>query len=293
MKANIKSVKKEDIHKVRYFTSVITIEHGKVIKISNPAISHCPLAGFLYKGLKRSESFPISRLKSELKKVIEEKITQFGFCTKDRVFWDDGVSVPYGASEIIAHGLINKAIDSSVIVCDGAGTVAVSIPQVVQGIGARMHSILRTSAIPGVIERLHQYGCRTINNGGVIDQKRGVIEAAKEGYKNIAVTVNAYQGESLKNIRALEKQYGISLIILAICTTGVSGERINEIGKYADLVWACRSKEVRNILCVKAIEILSNASPVYILTQKGKVFVSGYSPNIFSMRKKAEGSAVS
>jgi len=283
----------KDIHLVRYFSSLVTISNGKVIKISKPTITHCPLAGFLYKGLKRSESFSTSRLKSELKKVIEEKITQFGFCTKDRVLWDDGVSVPYGASEIIAYGLINKVIDSSVIVCDGAGTVAVSIPQVVQGIGGRMHSVLRTSAIPEVIERLHKYGCRTINNGGVIDQKRGVIEAAKQGYKNIAVTVNAYQGESLKSIRALEKQCGISLIILAICTTGIGVARINEIGKYADLAWACRSKEVRNILCIKAVDILSDASPVYVLTQKGKMFVSGYSPNIFSMRKKIERNAVS
>jgi len=282
-----------DIHIVRYFSSLVTISNGTVIKITKPTITHCPLAGFLYKGLKKSESFSTSRLRSELKKVIEEKIMQFGFCTKDRVLWDDGVSVPYGASEIIAYGLISKVIDSSVIVCDGAGTVVVSIPQVVQGIGARMHSVLRTSVIPEVIERLNQYDCRTINNGGVIDQKRGVIEAAKEGYKNIAVTVNAYQGESLKSIRALEKQCGISLSILAICTTGIGGERINEIEKYADLVWACRSKEVRNILCIKAVDILSDASPVYVLTQKGKMFVSGYSPNIFSMRKKIERNAVS
>jgi len=283
----------KDIHIVRYFSSLITISNGKVIKITKPTISHCPLAGFFYKGLKRSGDLPLPRLKGEIKKVIEDKIEQFGFCSKKRLLWDDGESVPYGASEIIAHGLRNKIIDSSVIVCDGAGTVAVSIPQVVQGIGARMHSVLRTSAIPEVIERLHQYGCCTINNGGVIDQKRGVIEAAKEGCKNIAVTINAYQGESLKSIRALGKQYGISLIILVICTTGINRERINEIEKYADLVWACRSREVRNILCIKAIEILSNASPVYILTQKGKMFVSGYSPNIFKMRKKAKRSALS
>ncbi|MDD5679645.1 MAG: DUF2099 family protein [Candidatus Omnitrophica bacterium] len=282
----------KDIHLVRYFSSLVTISNGKVIKITKPTIAHCPLAGFLYKGLKRSGDLPLSRLKDEIRKVIEGKIDQFGFCSKGRVLWDDGESIPYGASEIIAYGLMNKVIDSSVIVCDGAGTVAVSIPQVVQGIGARMHSVLRTSAIPEVIERLHQYGCRTINNSGVIDQKRGVIEAAKEGHKNIAVTVNAYQGEGLKSIRALEKQCGISLIILAICTTGISAERINEIEKYSDLVWACRSKEVRNILCIKAAEILSDASPVYIITQKGKMLVSGYSPNIFRLRKKTEKSAV-
>jgi putative methanogenesis marker protein 8 len=286
------SKRRKDLHIVRYFSSLITISDGKVTKVTKPTISHCPLAGFFYKGLKRSGDLPLPRLKDEIKKVIEGKIEQFGFCSKKRLLWDNGESVPYGASEIIAHGLKNKIIDSSVIVCDGAGTVVVSIPRVVQGIGARMHSVLRTSVIPEVIDRLHQYGCHTINNSGAIDQKRGVIEAAKEGYRNIAVTVNAYQGESLNSIRALEKQYGVSLIILAICTTGISGDRISEIEKYADLVWACRSREVRNVLCVKAIEILSNAAPVYVLTQKGKIFIASYSPNIFRMRKKTERRAV-
>lgn len=278
----------KDVHLVRYFSSLITISNGKVIKVTKPTISHCPLAGFLYKGLKRSRDLPLSRLKDEIREVVEGKIDKFGFCSKNRVLWDEEVSVPYGASEIIAYGLNKKIIDSSVIVCDGAGTVVASLPQVVQGIGARMHSVLRTSAIPEVIDRLRRFGCHVIKSDGVIDQKEGVIEAAKEGYKNIAVTVNAYQGENLKSIRALEKKLGISVIILAICTTGIKRERINEIERYADLVWACRSKEVRNILCVKAIEILSDASPVYILTQKGKGLVSGYSPNIFRIRKKVE-----
>ena len=277
-----------DIHKIRYFSSVITISNGRVTKVTKPTISHCPLAGFLYKGLKRSGDLPLSRIKDDIKKVIEGKIEWFGFCSKDRVLWNDEVSVPYGASEIVAYGLKNKAIDSSVIVCDGAGTVVASIPQVVQGIGARMHSVIRTSAIPEVVNRLRRFGCNVINDDGSIDQKKGVIEAAKEGHKNIAVTVSAYSGESLKSIRGLEKQLGISVTILVVCTTGIDIERINEIGKYADLVWACRSKEVRNVLCIKAIEILSDASPVYVITEKGKRLVHGYSPNIFKMRKKIE-----
>lgn len=277
----------KDLHIVRYFSSLVTISNGKVIKMTKPTITHCPLAGFFYRGLKGSGALPLSRLKYEIRKVIEGKIEQFGFCSKGRVLWDDGESVPYGASEIIAHGLINKIIDSSVMVCDGAGTVAVSIPQVVQGLGARMHSVLRTSAIPEVIKRLRQYGCCVINDDGAIDQKKGVVEAAKEGYKNIAVTVNAYQGESLKSIRDIEKQYGISLVILAICTTGISAERINEIEKYADLVWACHSRDIKDRLSKKVIKTLSGVLPVYVLTEKGKGLILDYSPNIFSIRKEA------
>lgn len=275
----------KDIHIIRYFSSLVTISGGRVIKVTAPTIAHCPLAGFLYKGLKRSGTLPLSRLKDEIGKVIEGKIGRFGFCSKSRVLWDEEASVPYGASEIMAYGLKRRTIDSSVIVCDGAGTVAVSIPQVVQGIGARMHSVLRTSAIPEVVDRLRRFGCHVLHGDGTIDQREGVIEAAKEGRKNIAVTVNAYRGEGLKGIRALERKLGISVVILAICTTGIRRGRINEIGEYADLAWACRSKEARNILCVKAIEILSDTSPVYVFTEKGRALVSGYSPSIFGMRK--------
>ncbi len=278
----------KDVHLVRYFSSLVTISDGRVVRVTTPTISHCPLAGFLYKGLKRSSDMPLSSLKEEIGKVVEGKIERFGFCSKKRVLWDEEVSVPYGASEIMAYGLRNNAIDSSVIVCDGAGTVVVPIPQVVQGIGARMHSVLRTSAIPEVVNKLRLFGCHVIHNDASIDQRDGVAEAAKKGYKNIAVTINAYKGESLKSVRELERRLGVSVTILVICTTDIGSERINEIGKYADMVWACRSREVRNILCVKAIEILSDASPVYILTRKGKALVRGYSPNIFRMRKKAE-----
>ena len=283
----------KDIHLVRYFSSLVTISNGKVIKITKPTITHCPLAGFFYKGLKRSGDLSPLRLKGEIKKVIEGKIDQFGFCSKSRILWDDRESVPYGTSEIIAHGLRNKIIDSSVIVCDGAGTVVAPVSQVVQGIGARMHSVLRTSAIPEVIKRLRQYGCHAIDDNGSIEQERGVIEAAREGYKKIAVTINGFQAESLKRIRALEGQYEISVIIMVICTTGVKKERVKEIEKYADMVWACHSKDIKNKLCRKAIKALSGISPVYVLTEKGVKLISGYLPNIFRIRKETKRSSVS
>jgi putative methanogenesis marker protein 8 len=277
----------KDIHVVRYFSSLITIYGGKVIKITKPSITHCPLAGFLYSGLKRSDVLPPVRLKLEIRRVIEGKIAQFGFCSKRRVLWDDGTSVPYGASEILAHGLKNDIIDSAVIVCDGAGTVLAPIPQVVQGVGARMHSIIRTSAIPDVIAGLKKYGCRAVRDDGAVDQEKGVVEAAKEGYKRVAVTINAYKGENLKDVRALEKKHKISVAILVVCTTGIKQGRINEIEKYADLVWACHSKGIKDRLNKKAIKILSGVSPVYVLTEKGAELVSGYLPNIFGVRKEA------
>lgn len=286
MHAHSMAAIKEDIHIVRYFTSLITVANGKVKNVTAPTISTCPMAGALYSGLKNSKGFSKSQLKAAIKGTIENKIARFGFFTKNRVIEHNGVAIPYGASEIIAHGLKNKAIDCAVMVCDGAGTVITESPELAQGIGARMNTVLKTSAMPGVIKRLRQYGCYVADSNGAIDQKRGIIKAAKIGYKKIAVTISAYRGEGLKNIRDLERQHGTSIIILVICTTGINMTRIKEIEKYADIVWACHSEEVKNRLDKLAIKKLSNVSPVYILTRKGVKLVSGYAPNIYKIRKE-------
>lgn len=282
-----------DTHIVRYFSSLITISNGKVIKVTKPTISYCPLSAFLYGDIKKSNRLSMVRLKDEIKKVIEDKITRFGFCTKDRMLWKDEAVIPYGASEILAHGLKSKAIDSVVTVCDGAGTVITAIPQVVQGIGARMHIMLKTSYIPEVAIKLRRYGCYVLDEKGLINQTAGVVEAAKKGYKKIAVTVSAFGEESLENIRALEGRYSISLAILVVCTIGIKEGRLAEIEKYADIAWACQSEDIGSRLGKKALETLSSVSPVYILTENGKRLVSGYLPNIFGMRKEIERTAVS
>jgi putative methanogenesis marker protein 8 len=186
-----------------------------------------------------------------------------------------------------------KALDSVVTVCDGAGTVITAIPQVVQGIGARMHTMLKTSHIPEVAIKLRRYGCHVLDEKGLINQTAGVVEAAKKGYKKVAVTVNAFGEESLENARALEGRFGISLAILAVCTTGIKEGRLREIEKYADIVWSCNSNDIRDRLSKKALEVISNVSPVYVLTENGKRLISGYSPNIFGMRKEVERSVVS
>lgn len=282
----------KDIHIVRYFSSSITISNGKVVKVTKPVISHCPLAGFLYKGIKGSGDLPAGRIEDEIKKVIEGKIKRFGFCTKDRMVWTEGRSMPYGASELVAYGLKNKTIDCAVTVCDGVGTVITDTHQIVQGIGARMHTMLETSFIPEVAVKLRRYGCQILEKRGAIDQRAGVVDAAAKGFKRIAVTVNAFGEERLENIRAVEKECGISVIILIVCMTGVKEARLDEIEKYADIAWACHSEDARSRLSKKAIKTLSGISPVYVLTKKGSMFVSGYSPNIFGIRKEIEGGAV-
>lgn len=276
----------EDLHVVRYFSSLITVSDGKVIKVTKPAVSGCRMARFLYRGLKNSTTLSEKRLKEEIAKVVEDKINRFGFCTKNRTVWQEERSIPFGASEILSHGLKNRSIDCAVTVCDGVGTVITNVPQIIQGIGARMNTVIKTSFIPEVAVKLRRYRCEILEERGLIDQRGGIIAAKVRGYKDIAVTACAFGNDSFKNIREAEKDYGVSVTILAVCTTGIKNGRLEEIEKYADLVWSCNSSDVRDRLSREAIKTLSGASAVYILTKKGSRLVSGYEPNAFNIRKE-------
>lgn len=278
----IKIVK--DIHIVRYFSSLITVSGGKVIKMTDPSVSGCRMSRFLYEGLKNNPALTKEQLKEEIAKVIEDKINRFGFCTKNRIVWQEKSSIPYGASEIISYGLKNRSIDCAVTVCDGVGTVVTNVPQVVQGIGARMHTVLKTSFIPEVALKLCRYGCRMLKEKGSINQTEGVAVAAQTGHKDIAVTVCASGEEGLKKIRDAEKERALSVTILAVCTTGIKNKRVAEIEEYADIVWECNSPDIKKRLSRKAIKKLSGASAVYILTKKGEKLIAGYSPSVFRIR---------
>lgn len=257
--------------------------------IAAPTILSCPLASALYKNFKAPGPLSKKDLRSAIKAVIEDKISRFGFFTEERNLTYDGAAIPYGASEIIAHGLKNKAIDSAVMVCDGAGTVVVTDPGTAQGIGARMHSILKTSPIPAVIKKLRRLGCEVVYADGRIGQAAGVTEAVKKGCKEIAVTVNAYNGEALKDIREVARRHNVSVTILMVCATGVNEERVKEMQRYADLIWACHSDRVRARFDKTAMARLSKIAPVYVLTERGMKLVSGYSANIYGIRKEVRG----
>jgi len=154
--------------------------------------------------------------------------------------------------------------------------VIVEKPEVVQGIGARMNGLFITSPIGRVRERLKSAGCEILFSDASIDQVKGVERAAKLGYKNIGVTINALMDEKFKELKRIEEKYNISVTVLTICTTGVTEEKIQEIEKHSDLVWSCASEGVREMTGKEAIMQLSRKIPVFVLTQKGLDIVGGY-----------------
>jgi len=269
-------VNKRDIHVLKYFSSFVSVSCGKVIRVTRPSLTFCPLAEHLYKDFRGIRGNDKKAIKNAIKNAIESKIKDYGFFTNERKLSCGDVSIPYGASEMLMFALRKGAIDAAVVVCEGAGTVITDMPEVVQGIGGRMNSLLLTSPIRGIIEKLKQAGCRVIFENALIDQSRGVYEAVKAGYKTIAVTVSGDSAEDLKALCSLKKEKGLKIISLAVCTTGVDKDKIAMIRDYADLVWSCAFFDAREMIGPSAIMQLSMQIPVFVLTKNGVNFISAY-----------------
>jgi len=270
------SINKRDIHVLKYFSSFVSVSHGQVINVTEPSLMFCPLAQHLYKDFSNIRGNDKEAIKNAIKSAIESKIKDYGFFTDDRKLSCSDVSIPYGASEMLMFALKKGAIDAAVVVCEGAGTVITDVPEVVQGIGARMNSLLLTSPIKGTIEKLKTAGCRVVSENALIDQSQGVKEAIKAGYTTIAVTVSGHSTEDLKTLRLLEKENNVRIISLAVCTTGITKDKITMIRDYADLVWSCASFDMRQMIGPLAIIQLSKQIPVFVLTKSGVDFVSAY-----------------
>ncbi len=267
---------KRDIHIIKYYSAVVTISNGQVIKVTDPTLMFCPLAKHLYKDFKNIKNNDQEAIKQAIKGAIASKIRDYGLFTEQRQFNFPAVSIPYGASEMLRYALKKKAIDAAVVVCDGAGTVITSRPALVQGIGARMNSLLLTTPIPGIIKKLKTAGGQVIFKDAQIDQYQGVKKAIAAGYKTIAVTISGDAVEELKELCLLEKRNQVKIVSLVLCTTGITNDKIAMIRDYADLVWSCASLDIRRLIGPVAMIQLSQLIPVFVLTSQGVNFVSAY-----------------
>ena len=48
-------IAERDIHILRYFSAFISVSEGKVINVTDPQLTFCPLAGHLYKDFKKTQ----------------------------------------------------------------------------------------------------------------------------------------------------------------------------------------------------------------------------------------------
>ena len=240
----------------------VVVKDGRVVEVGEPEIDWCPLFAKL-RGVQN-----ITR--EDVKKSIESRIRDVGMFTPGRKLLELDTYVAFGASEIMMSCLRRGFLDTTVTACDGAGTVIASNPALVQGIGGRMSGLIETEPIGGIIDGIQKLGGTVLDpSTAAIDPVRGARKAAELGYRKIAVTV-AF-AETAKELRKLETELGLDLIIIAVHVTGVSKEEAEGILENSDIVISCASRYIREL--AKPLVQVAAAIPLFALTQKGKELV--------------------
>ena len=236
----------------------VVVKDGKVVETGEPVADWCPVF---------SKVAGVSKLtREEAKKNMEYRIRELGMFTPERRF-DYGVFVNFGASEIMMTALRRGLIDCTVTVCDGAGTVITSNPELVQGMGALMSGLIETEPIPEIIRGIESRGGVVIDKeNAAIDQVNGLRAACGLGFKNIAASV--VSPREAGELRKIEKEYGIGLILIGAHLTGIHDGEAGGLINKMDIITGCASRVVRRM--VKPVLQAGTSVPMFALTQKGK-----------------------
>jgi putative methanogenesis marker protein 8 len=236
----------------------IVIRNGQVVEVGNAMIRDCPLA--------KRFAYPIPDIQKEsVKANIEHRIKAFGMCTPGREVLDTREFVGFGASELLSFGLHKGLLDAVVLACDGAGTVVVTKPAMVQGIGGRMSGLVSTTPYPKVMDRIERDGGFVLDRDHAsIDQIAGVALALTRGFRKVAVTVaTPYTAETIRRIHPRTLIFGVHV-------TGLSKPEAEMLVAASDLVTACASRTIREAVGKNALVQAGIAIPVFAMTMAGK-----------------------
>ena len=253
----------------------VVIKDGKVVEVGEPKIKYCPLF-HKYRGIE--EITP-----ETIQKNMQFRIDDFGMCTANRkLLMKDFLS--FGISETISTLLEEKIIDCAVIVCEGAGTVIIEDPELVQGIGGRISGIEFTTPIP---EILNIIGLEKILNSRntLIDQVAGVVKAIDNGYKNIAVTITS--AEDAIQLREVENTHeDVKIYIFAVHTSGITREQAELLFDQADIITSCASKHLRDVASEGKYFSVGSSIPIYATTKDGEKFMKLRIKKIGGLKEK-------
>ena len=219
----------ETLGKVR-----VVIENGEITEVGSSEMKYCPMFHAMHKVDELNEEF--------IRKNIDFRIRDFGMCTSERIVeMDDAVTV--GISEILKTNMEYGNIDCVVGACDGAGTVLMTNPRVVQGVGGRVSGLVSTTPIPEVIKKLEDRNSIVLNpETAELNQLEGLKLALDEGYKNIAVTI--LPSPMVREIRKYPVDDDVNIYIFVAHTTGAEMDEVKMLFDNADIVTACASKAI-------------------------------------------------
>ena len=239
----------------------VVIKNGKVTEVGEPLIGYCPIFD-KHRGIKQIN-------KQVIADNIQFRITDFGMCTKDRVLeMKDFLS--FGISEIMTTALREKKMDAAVIVCEGCGTVILTKPEMVQGIGGRVSGLVSTTPIPELIEKIDAKFVLDPKTAK-IDMAAGVRKAIDMGFKSIGVSI--ISGKDAKAFREMEKQYGVTIYTFIVHTTGLSKQDAKDAFQYADVITGCASKYIREQGMESGALRVGDSIPVYGVTARGQKLI--------------------
>ena len=238
----------------------VVIENGEIVEVGSSNMKYCPMFHAMHGVEELNEDF--------IRKNIDFRIKDFGMCTPNRVIeMDDAITV--GISEILKTNIELGNIDCVVGACDGAGTVLMTNPRVVQGVGARVSGLISTTPIPEVIQKLEDKDSIVLNpETAELNQLKGLKLALEKGYKNIALTI--IPSEMISEIRNYPHDSDVNVYIFVAHTTAVNKECVENMFNNADIITACASKEISEYTDEHKPYYYGNKVPIFCGSSKGR-----------------------
>jgi putative methanogenesis marker protein 8 len=240
----------------------VSVKDGKIEVLTDPLIGCCPLRRDLY-GIEKESRETVER-------VLQSHMQELGMYGPERVLELQEKPVSFGASEILMDAMNEGLVDCAVVVCEGAGTVVATRPDVLQAVGAHMTGLIETEPIAEIQEGLVKRDCLLLDRNATVDQVQGYQKAADAGFQRIAVTIAGANAGEAAALREMGAKLGASPFLLAVHTTGISETQAAILAGACDLVWSCASKAVREIVGKNARLQMGVSIPVFALTIEGK-----------------------
>lgn len=242
--------------------SRITIENGKVVDVTEPQVEYCPLFHH-HRGIEKLT-------KEVIGENIQFRIDDFGMCTPERQLrMKDFLS--FGISEIMCTLLEKNEIDCVVMVLEGCGTVIVTEPELVQGIGGRVSGLVETSPIPELVPEIGEENVLN-RETAEINQVEGIKLAISQGYKNIAVTIAV--ASDAEKIKEIKREYpDINIYVFVVHTSKRTPEEARALFDVCDVATGCASKYMREIGYKESLKIVGQSIPIFSKTEDGKRFL--------------------
>lgn len=281
---------KKEMHITRMFGSYILLvrEDGDLVakEATEIPIKYCPLmikllkevggdtADILLHTLKTED---VETQKMAMCNLINEVVIKGGYFDTNRPLNSCEANVLFGASETMSSAFVAGIIDAAVIVSNNLGTIITTNAFTTQGCVKRMTGLFYTTPDNTIMNTAYDENIIPVfPYSAKIDQLVGVKKAIELGYKNIAVSVAADNNYIHEYLKELEKMYDVKIYKFGLCSTGINEHTASVMQEYADVVWSCASKYVKEKIEPNALFQVGLKIPVHVMSPDGFKIISNH-----------------